>query len=242
MADINYIKIENHDEGQTQALLAVRGLCKSFKYNREKIEILKELDFDLNIKDAVSIIGASGIGKSTFLHILGALEFPDSGTLKFKGEDIFSFDEVKLAKFRNESLGFIFQFHHLLPDFTALENVMMPALIRGIQRQTAEEIAYKILVRVGLKDRSNHRIGELSGGEQQRTAIARALVLNPSILLADEPTGNLDKKNSEVFHELLMELNYERNMALIVVTHNPELASKTSRKMTIFDGKLVDIK
>jgi len=119
---------------------------------------------------------------------------------------------------------------------------MMPALIRGIQRQTAEEIAYKILVRVGLKDRSNHRIGELSGGEQQRTAIARALVLNPSILLADEPTGNLDKKNSEVFHELLMELNYERNMALIVVTHNPELASKTSRKMTIFDGKLVDIK
>lgn len=241
MADMSFSKKEMSDKTRITPLLKVRGLGKSFKNNNQKIEVLKELDFDLNIKDTVSIVGASGIGKSTFLHILGALEPPDCGKLTFQGEDVFSFDEAKLAKFRNESIGFIFQFHHLLADFTAMENVMMPAFIRGIERVIARELTEKILIRVGLKDRLCHRIGELSGGEQQRVAIARALVLSPAILLADEPTGNLDKRNSELFHDLLMDLNCERNMALVVVTHNPELASKTSRKLTIFEGKLVEM-
>lgn len=225
----------------SQPLLTVRGVFKTFQNSGQTIEILRGVDFDLKMQETVSIVGASGIGKSTFLHILGTLDRPDNGTLIYKGEDVFAFDDERLAGFRNESVGFVFQFHYLLSDFTAIENVMMPLLIRGKKRQSALQAAEKILYRMGLKDRLGHRVGELSGGEQQRVAISRALVLNPVVLLADEPTGNLDKKNSDRIHDLLLELNSELKMAMVIVTHNMDLASYTARKLTIMDGKLVEM-
>ena len=206
-----------------------------------RIEVLKDLNFDLQAGETAAIVGASGIGKSTLLHLLGTLDRPDSGELLFKGEDVFSYDDIRLAKFRNESVGFVFQFHHLLPEFTALENAMMPLLIQGRERRNAVTVAEEILIRVGLADRLHYRVGKLSGGEQQRVALARALILKPAVLLADEPTGNLDKINSEQVHKLLLELNQELSMTLIVVTHNMELASYMSRSVTIADGKLVDV-
>jgi lipoprotein-releasing system ATP-binding protein len=224
------------DQGR---FLSVQGLCKSFNNRGSCIDVLKRVNLDLNAGETLAIVGASGIGKSTLLHLLGALDRPDSGTYLFQGEDIFLFDNTRLAQFRNESVGFIFQFHYLLPEFSALENTMMPALIKGLSKQKAREAAEAILVRVGLKDRLNFRVGKLSGGEQQRVALARALVVNPVILLADEPSGNLDKKSSERVHSLLMELNKEFCMTLVVVTHNMELASYMSRSMTIVDGQLV---
>lgn len=224
------------DQGR---FLSVQGLCKSFNNRGSCIDVLKRVNLDLNAGETLAIVGASGIGKSTLLHLLGALDRPDSGTYLFQGEDIFLFDNTRLAQFRNESLGFIFQFHYLLPEFSALENTMMPALIKGLSKQKAREAAEAILVRVGLKDRLNFRVGKLSGGEQQRVALARAIVVNPVILLADEPSGNLDKKSSERVHSLLMELNKEFCMTLVVVTHNMELASYMSRSMTIVDGQLV---
>lgn len=224
----------------TRNLITATGLCKSFNTSGGRIDIIKDLNFDLDAGETVAVVGASGIGKSTLLHILGTLDRPDSGTLLFHGEDVFLFDEVKLAKFRNESVGFVFQFHHLLPEFSALENAMMPALIKGVSKKSAREAAETILVRVGLKDRLFHRVGKLSGGEQQRVALARALVLKPVILLADEPTGNLDKRNSEQVHALFLELNRELGMTLVVVTHNMELASYMSRSVTIVDGQLVE--
>ena len=222
-------------------LMKARSLSKGFKDINQEIRVLNKIDFDLYTGETVSIVGASGIGKSTFLHLLGALDHPDEGALMFNGEDVFGFDDTALARFRNQCIGFVFQFHYLLPDFSAIENVMMPALISGMNSNSAHDAAQKILVRVGLKDRLNHRIGKLSGGEQQRVAIARALVLNPMILLADEPTGNLDKKNADRVHELLLTLNQELQMAFVVVTHNLELASYTSRKMTITEGNLVEL-
>jgi len=220
--------------------LSVHGLYKSYNNSGTLIDILKGVNLDLNAGETLAIVGASGIGKSTLLHLLGALDRPDSGTYLFQGEDIFRFDNARLAQFRNESLGFVFQFHYLLPEFSALENAMMPALIKGLGKQKAREAAEAILVRVGLKDRLNFRVGKLSGGEQQRVALARALVLNPAILLADEPSGNLDKGSSERVHSLLLELNKEFCMTLIVVTHNMELASYMSHSMTIVDGQLVE--
>jgi len=224
------------DQGR---FLSVQGLCKSFNDRGSSIDVLKRVNLDLNAGETLAIIGASGIGKSTLLHLLGALDRPDSGTYLFQGEDIFLFDNTRLAQFRNESVGFIFQFHYLLPEFSSLENTMMPALIKGLSKQKAREAAEAILVRVGLKDRLNFRVGKLSGGEQQRVALARALVVNPVILLADEPSGNLDKKSSERVHSLLMELNKEFCMTLVVVTHNMELASYMTHSMTIVDGQLV---
>lgn len=224
----------------TRNLITATGLCKSFNTSGGRIDIIKDLNFDLDAGETVAVVGASGIGKSTLLHILGTLDRPDSGTLLFQGEDVFLFDDVKLAKFRNESVGFVFQFHHLLPEFSALENAMMPVLIKGVSKKSAREAAEKILVRVGLKDRLFQRVGKLSGGEQQRVALARALVLKPVILLADEPTGNLDKRNSEQVHALFLELNQELGMTLVVVTHNMELASYMSRNVTIVDGQLVE--
>ena len=220
------------------SLIAVRRLSKSFANGGVSIDVLKEVDLDLSVGETIAIVGASGIGKSTLLHIIGALDRPDTGKLLFKGEDVFSYDDSKLARFRNESVGFVFQFHHLLPEFSALENAMMPALIQGRSKSTAARTAEEVLVRVGLKDRLNYRVGKLSGGEQQRVALARALALKPCLLLADEPTGNLDKKNSEHIHSLLLELNREFSMTLVVVTHNAELAACMSRRVTIVDGKL----
>ena len=221
-----------------ESVIAVRNMRKSFSNGGISIDVLNELNFDLFSGETVAIVGASGIGKSTLLHIVGTLDRPDSGKLLFKGEDVFSYDDLKLARFRNESVGFVFQFHHLLPEFSALENVMMPALIQGTSKTLAAQVAEEVLVRVGLKDRLNYRVGKLSGGEQQRVALARALVLKPLVLLADEPTGNLDKANSERIHSLLMELNREFSMTLVVVTHNMDLAACMSRSVTIVEGKL----
>jgi len=221
--------------------MSVRDLYKGFDNTRARIEILKGLNIDLNAGETLAIVGASGIGKSTLLHILGALDRPDSGAYFFKGEDILRFDQARLAQFRNRAVGFVFQFHYLLPEFSALENTMMPALIQGLSKKKARDAAEPILVRVGLKDRLGFRAAKLSGGEQQRVALARSLVLKPEILLADEPTGNLDKGNSEYIHNLLRELNTELNMTLVVVTHNMELASYMSRSMTITDGQLVEL-
>jgi lipoprotein-releasing system ATP-binding protein len=216
------------------------GISKGFSHNGVRMEILKGVDFSLQKAETVAIVGASGIGKSTLLHVMGTLDRPDQGSLWFQGKNVFRFDDDELARFRNDSVGFIFQFHHLLPEFTALENAMMPALIKGLPSRQAGETAEAILVRVGLKDRLQYKIGKLSGGEQQRVALARALVLNPLLLLADEPTGNLDKRNGEQVHTLLLELNRDFGMTLVVVTHNPELASYMSRRVTISEGQLIE--
>ena len=222
-------------------LIVIRELCKSFNNSGSRIDILEGVNLELDTGETIAVIGASGIGKSTLLHLLGALDRPDSGTFLFQGEDVFLFDSLKLARFRNEFVGHVFQFHHLLPEFSALENAMMPGLIKGLGKKKARKVAESILVRVGLKDRLFYRVGKLSGGEQQRVALARALVLKPVVLLADEPTGNLDKKNSEQVHELLLELNQEFCVTLVIVTHNMELASYMSRRATIIDGKLVEL-
>ncbi len=231
----------DNDSGHVANLISARGLNKSFTNGGASIDVLTDLDFDLSIGESVAIVGASGIGKSTLLHIVGTLDRPDSGELLFKGDDVFSYDDLKLARFRNKSVGFVFQFHHLLSEFSAIENVMMPSLIKGTSKHKAMQAAEEILVRVGLKDRLHYRVGKLSGGEQQRVALARALVLKPAILLADEPTGNLDKSNSEHVHALLMELNQEFSMTLVVVTHNTELASFMSRRVTIANGRLAAV-
>ena len=228
----------SNDSDPVKSLIAVRNLSKSFSNGGASIDVLKELNFELSAGETIAIVGASGIGKSTLLHIFGALDRPDTGQLLFKGEDVFLYDNLKLARFRNESVGFVFQFHHLLPEFSALENAMMPSLIQGRNKSTAARAAEEVLVRVGLKDRLNYRVGKLSGGEQQRVALARALALKPCLLLADEPTGNLDKNNSEHIHSLLLEMNQELSMTLIVVTHNAELAACMSRRVTIVDGRL----
>ncbi len=241
--------VEDHKKSQpgsmkkldpfSHALISVRGLWKGFDNTRSRIEILKGVDFEIEPGQSLAIVGASGIGKSTFLHLLGTLDRPDQGKIFFNDEDVFSFNNGKLARFRNSFIGFVFQFHHLLPEFSALENVMMPGLIQGQDKEKAAKAAEKILVRVGLENRLNHRVPDLSGGEQQRVALARAIVLNPMVLLADEPTGNLDKKNSEQVHELIISLNNELGMTLVVVTHNMELATLMSRRVTILDGQLV---
>jgi lipoprotein-releasing system ATP-binding protein len=234
-------KKQNNGSGPSAGLIIGRGLCKKFSNGGASVTVLKDLDFDLVAGETVAIVGASGIGKSTLLHIIGTLDRPDRGKLLFKGDDVFSYDDLKLAQFRNESIGFVFQFHHLLPEFSSVENTMMPALIKGISKQEATQAAEDILIRVGLKDRLHYRVGKLSGGEQQRVALARALVLKPALLLADEPTGNLDKSNSDQVHALLMELNQEFSMSLVVVTHNTELASFMSRRVTIADGELLPV-
>lgn len=224
------------DHTSKEYLIVARKLSKSFKTNGGHIQVLNNFDLNLKAGETLAVVGASGIGKSTLLHILGTLDHPDDGTLWFKDQDVFRFGDEALARFRNESVGFVFQFHHLLPEFTAIENTVMPLLINGFRKQIALQAGEEILIRVGLKDRMHQRVGKLSGGEQQRVALARALVQKPDVLLADEPTGNLDKKNGELAHQLILELNQELGMTLVVVTHNLELASYMSRRMTIVDG------
>lgn len=186
----------------------------------------------------VTIIGASGAGKSTFLHCLGTLDLPTRGAIRFGGMDVTSLSPVELAAFRNRTIGFVFQFHHLLPDFSALENVMMPALIARTSRREAATRATEMLTAVGMDHRLDHRPGELSGGEQQRVAIARALVMNPKMLLADEPTGNLDTHTSREVHDLLFRLNAERDLTVLIVTHNMELAAQMPRCVRMADGRV----
>ncbi len=226
------------DLDNADSLIRVRNLSKSYTNNGVHFDILKSVDFDLGAGETVAIVGASGIGKSTLLHIMGALDRPDSGIFLFRGQDVFSFDNSRLALFRNTSVGFVFQFHYLLAEFSALENAMLPMLIQGADKALASEAAEEILVRVGLKERLSFRVTKLSGGEQQRVALARAIVLKPALLLADEPTGNLDRQNSEQVHQLLMELNHELGMTMVIVTHNAALASYMSRQVTIINGKL----
>ncbi len=226
----------------TETLVQVRGLQKCFESSgTARIEILQGIELDLRPGESLAIVGASGIGKSTLLHILGTLDRPDSGSIRFRGVDVFAMNADRLAGFRNRSIGFVFQFHHLLPEFTTLENVMMPALIGGLMSTEARRRARDLLTRVDLAQRLSHRVTQLSGGEQQRVALARALVTKPQLLLADEPTGNLDKHNGAKIHRLLMALNRELGMTLVVVTHNPELADLMDRRVTIVDGRLVEL-
>ncbi len=226
--------------GHPSPLIEMKGIRKAFNTDIQRIEVLTGVDFILERGETIAVTGPSGIGKSTLLHILGTLDRPDQGTLLFRNEDVFGFDPERLAAFRNESIGFVFQFHHLLTEFSALENAMMPLLINRREKYEAEETARALLVRVGLKNRLTHRVTQLSGGEQQRVALARALVLSPALLLADEPTGNLDKKNSAHVHELLYELNRELGMTLVVVTHSTALAAYMSRRVTLSEGRLIE--
>lgn len=219
-------------------LLEVRGLCKIYGSGSNQLEVLSGINLDLQPGTTTALIGASGAGKSTLLQLLGALDRPTSGTVCFRGENIFTKNDRQLAAFRNRSIGFVFQFHHLLPEFTALENVMMPALISRIPRRKAREIAESLLEDVGLGQRMTHRPGELSGGEQQRVAIARALALEPELLLADEPTGNLDMKTSDGIHAMLTELQTKKGLTLVIVTHNERLAAAMGTTIQLLDGRV----
>jgi lipoprotein-releasing system ATP-binding protein len=224
---------------QTAVKIELRGLVKTFRHNGIQVEVLTGVDLDIRRGETLAVVGASGVGKSTLLHILGTLERPSGGKVRWEGEDVFDLDDRSLAAFRNRKVGFVFQFHHLLAEFNALENVMMPALIARLPQPVAREQAEAILVRVGLKERLTHRVTTLSGGEQQRVAVARALVLEPEVLLADEPTGNLDPKSGGRVQELILELNRERGLTSVIVTHNLEMARILDRQITLLDGKAV---
>ncbi len=222
-------------------LLRAAGISRRFPDKSGTIEVLKDLYMELEPGETMAVVGESGVGKSTLLHILGTLDQPDSGKVFYRGTNVFEMSNSRIAAFRNATIGFVFQFHYLLVGFTGLENVMMPGLIAGMKKRDIRKDAEAILVRVGLKDRLAHRVSDLSGGEQQRVALARALVLKPDILMADEPTGNLDQKNSEQVHEFLVELNREMGMAIVAVTHNLKLADMMQRKMSIVEGRLNQI-
>jgi len=218
-------------------LIQVQQLYKSFGNGAKRLEVLKGIDLTFDQGEKAAIVGASGVGKTTLLHILGTLDRPTSGKVLYEGRDVFTLNEKELAHFRNREIGFVFQFHHLLPEFNAIENTMMPCLIQGLSRKEAVLRAEAILTLVGLKDRLTHKPGKLSGGEQQRVAVARALVLEPKILLADEPTGNLDSKTGESIFSLLQELNRSKGVTLVIVTHNLKLAAELPRQIHLADGK-----
>jgi lipoprotein-releasing system ATP-binding protein len=220
------------------ALLRTRGLRKSFLHNERLLEVLKGIDLDVASGQMVCIVGPSGAGKSTLLHVLGTLDVPTAGQVMVDGLDLARLDGRARAAFRNRTIGFVFQFHHLLPEFTALENVMLPGLIQGQRRDAIDARARKILDEVGLSARLTHRPGELSGGEQQRVALARALVLQPKLLLADEPTGNLDSGTSESIHDLFFQMNAQRGTTMVIVTHNRELAARIPRVIRMRDGTI----
>lgn len=227
-------------DAQDAPLLKTEALCKVFNHEGARIDVLRDVDFTLTHQERVAVVGSSGAGKSTLLHLLGALDLPTSGEVFVEGVALSSLSEPALARFRNERVGFMFQFHHLLKELSALENVMMPALIARRSRAEAREAAERWLEEVGLAHRLSHRPSELSGGEQQRVALARALVNHPKLLLADEPTGNLDQRTSAEVHELLTRVNEEHGTALLVVTHTPELARLMPRQVRMIDGKLED--
>ena len=221
-------------------LLEGRGLHKSYWLGEKEIHVLRGASFALGAGEMASLVGPSGVGKSTFLHVVGTLDPPTAGTVLFDGQDAFEMGEEPLARFRNRNVGFVFQFHYLLPEFTALENAAMPGLISRMPREQAERVAREMLELVGLSHRLDHRPGELSGGEQQRVALARALVLKPRLLLADEPTGNLDEATGEGIHQLLLDLNRRLGIAAIVVTHNPRLAERMPRRLRLHEGLVVE--
>ena len=216
-------------------LLNAINISKSYG----NLAILKSLDIQINASEIIAIVGASGAGKSTLLHLLGTLDKPDTGSIIFNNLDLSKLNDTALSEFRNKNMGFIFQFHHLLPEFTALENVCIPAYIAKENKSTAEARGLALLKQLGLEARAQHKPSELSGGEQQRVAIARALINNPSVIFADEPTGNLDSTNAKEINELFLKLRNEMGIAIVIVTHNAELASIADRKLTMKDGSLL---
>jgi lipoprotein-releasing system ATP-binding protein len=220
-------------------LIVARGIDKSYRTAAGEVSVLRDLVLEVAEGEMLAIIGASGVGKSTLLHVLGTLDRPDAGSLAFAGEDALRFPEKRLREFRNRTLGFVFQFHHLLPEFTALENVMMPLLIARVPDREARAQAAGLLAEMGLGDRGHHRPGELSGGEQQRVAVARALVRSPRALLADEPSGNLDRTTGDRLHDLLRRLNQDKGITVVVVTHNERLAGSCDRTLRLEAGALV---
>jgi len=217
----------------------IEGLAKTYLMGDRRLDVLRGIDLEIAEGELVALTGPSGAGKSTFLHLLGTLDVPTRGRVLFDGEDVFERGEEGLASFRNQTIGFVFQSHHLLPEFTALENVMMPALVRRVPRGEARRLAAEMLGQVGLGERLEHRPGELSGGEQQRVALARALCLGPRLLLADEPTGNLDPQTADGIHALLADLNARLSITAVVVTHNERLAQALPRRLRIVEGRLV---
>ncbi len=221
-------------------VLSTRGLSKHFKQGPDTLVILDSVDMDVMAGESVAIIGASGAGKSSFLHLLGGLDLPNSGEVTVQGKTLSKLSNAARGKLRNQCMGFVYQFHHLLPEFTALENVAMPLLIGGDSVSSARAEAEKMLGLVGLSARVTHKPAELSGGERQRAAVARALVTRPACVLADEPTGNLDAKNAAAVLELMMELNQELDTALVVVTHDEVLAGKLQRQLRLHEGKLIN--
>jgi len=220
------------------SFITLKNIHKSYINGKGELRVLRGINLDIDKGKMVAIVGASGAGKSTLLHILGTLDHPSSGELLYNEKNLFSLNNRKLANFRNQKIGFVFQFHHLLPEFTALENVLMPILISRSNYQTAEKRAKELLEQVGLKGREHHKPGELSGGEQQRVAIARSLANNPELLLADEPTGNLDSKTSKKIYQVIHQINQERHLTIVLVTHNEKLGDSADRCLTIVDGRL----
>ena len=221
------------------ALIIIEDLKKSFQHMGRTLEVLKGIDLNIYSGQFLSIVGQSGAGKSTLLHCLGTLDLPTSGRIRLAGEELTTMSSSRLAAVRNRHIGFVFQFHHLLPEFNALENVMMPGMIQGRNRKEMEKRARALLEEVGLADRIDHRPGELSGGEQQRVAVARALVLDPKLLLADEPTGNLDTSTGDSIHDLFFHINREHGTTIIVVTHNNAFAQSMPRVVHMRDGRIV---
>lgn len=223
-----------------EVLFRLEGIGKEYDAPGEKITILKDISLDIRQGETIAVVGASGSGKSSLLHLLGTLATPSWGRVLFKDRDLARLSEEEKALLRNEEMGFVFQFHHLLPEFTTLENVAMPAIIRGMPRKKALELAASGLERVGLSERANFNVTLLSGGERQRAAIARAILQSPKVLLADEPTGNLDETNGRHIADLLLELNAAHTMSMIVVTHNPEIAARMDRCFELKSGELYE--
>ncbi len=226
---------------KNEVLLRARGLSKTYPGPEREVVVFRDLDLDLVRGEMTAVIGASGTGKSTLLHLLGGLDRPTAGSIMFGEFDIVKNAEIDLSRFRNRHVGFVFQFHHLLPEFSATENVMMPLLVGGGQKRDARMRALDLLSRVGLRARVDHRPGELSGGERQRVALARALVAGPELLLADEPTGNLDERTGLEIHDLIRQLQREEHLTALIVTHNDRLAARCDRVLRMENGRLESV-